>query len=277
MARASELAQGRVELSAPHPHIELSRLQGMLAGWRQDGIRLTMHNYFPPPEEDFVLNTAASCARTREQCEQLLDGVRALAGASQSPVYGIHAGYLSDVQAPAASQKFEFGGDRVGYEEAETRAVAFMSERALQFERQRIRLLVENLFPFPDDDHSLCCAPDQIARFLSQVPESVGLLLDLGHLNIAATLMGFDRDDGLDQLLARFGHRLFQVHLSHNDGTRDEHLAVMDGNWQLDALTRVQATDLGEGQERLFCLEARNSSVADIEASLRAVNGVLGA
>ena len=277
VARASQLADGRVELSAPHPHIGLVELEEMLNTWRRNGILLTMHNYFPPPSEDFVLNIASACTGTRERCERMLDGILTLAGASGSPVYGVHAGYLFQGRSPTSGQMFEFSRGRSSYTDAMARATASISDWAPLFASQGIRLLVENLFPFPDDDHSLCCTPDQIAQFLSAVPASVGLLLDLGHFNISATLMAFNREAGLEELLTAFGHRLFQVHLSHNDGLHDEHLVVEEGGWQLDAVARLKAIPLHDEEERLFSLEARNSPVSEIEKSLQSVNRVLSA
>ena len=57
------------------------------------------------------------------------------------------------------------------------------------FMEKGVTLLIENLFPGRSRKTSLNCSLVEIREFMSNVPESVGLLLDLGHLNISSTIM----------------------------------------------------------------------------------------
>ena len=51
----------------------------------------------------------------------------------------------------------------------------------------------------------------QIDDLMHSLPK-VGLLLDLGHMNISSRLMGFDRKI-LDEYLTKYGDRLLEVHI----------------------------------------------------------------
>jgi sugar phosphate isomerase/epimerase len=60
---------------------------------------------------------------------------------------------------------------------------------------------------------------DHIARILEAIP-SLGFHLDSGHTQVEGGT------DMFDAYLERFGKRLMHVHLSENDGSRDQHLPL---------------------------------------------------
>ena len=63
---------------------------------------------------------------------------------------------------------------------------------------------------------SLNCNFQQITDLMDNLPKEVGLLLDLGHMNISSKIMDFDRYKFLDQYLSKYGDRLYEVHISEN-------------------------------------------------------------
>ena len=70
--------------------------------------------------------------------------------------------------------------------------------------------MIENLFPLPGDGRALFCSLDEIFEFMNNVPQSVGLLLDLGHLNISSNILGFDRNSFIDKYFTHFGDRVWR-------------------------------------------------------------------
>ena len=77
------------------------------------------------------------------------------------------------------------------------------------------------------------------------VLKKTGLLLDLGHLNISSNLLKFDKNLFLDNFLSEFGERLIEVHISENNGLKDEHLALTDDDsWQLTAIKKIKEVKL---------------------------------
>lgn len=264
-----ELGARAVELSAPHPYQPLENHIALLETLRADGIPLVLHNYFPAPVTPFVLNPAATGA-DRDAALALVRDAATLAAAAAAPVYAIHAGYLGKGHAGSGGE-FDFT-DRISYAVALERAVDFFSEVAPFFESVGVTLAVENLFPSPKQRHSLCCDFTEISEFLSAVPSSVGFLLDLGHLNVSATVLGFDRQDALERCLAVFGPRIVEVHLSENNGERDEHLAVLDGSWQLSALAAIHKIPPASGAARVYTLEARRAPALELRRSLELIS-----
>lgn len=269
-----EITPYRVEISAPHRHQSLEYLEGTLGEFKESGYSLTLHNYFPAPKESFVLNMAAADEPSKTRSTALVRGALRLAVAAGAPLYGIHAGYLARADAQANGM-FRFDDVMSPYAEALDRAVVFVNEIAPEFEAQGVRLLVENLFPSPKKRHSLFCSIDEVREFMDQVPDSVGLLLDLGHLNVSSRILEFDRDTFIDDYLGTFAGRLVEVHISENEGQKDEHLPVKPGSWQLDAVRRVHQTGTTCSTPRIYCIEARNASVEELRKSVALIDDII--
>ncbi len=272
--RCHEISPHRIEISAPHHHQPLEELEDILKGFQADGHALTLHNYFPAPEESFVLNMAADDDVGKARTRALVEGALRLAVAAGSPLYGIHAGYLARADAKADGM-FAFDDELSPYGEALERAVSFINDVAPAYEKAGVRFLVENLFPSPKKRHSLFCSLDEIREFMAQVPKSVGLLLDLGHLNVSSGIMGFDRENFIDDYLGEFSDRLVEVHISENEGLKDEHLAVKQGSWQLDALKLIHQQNQPFDTTRVYCVEARNATNDELRTSINLVNEIV--
>jgi sugar phosphate isomerase/epimerase len=123
--------------------------------------------------------------------------------------------------------------------------------------RAGVLLAVENLFPTRAEVTSLANTLEEMEALLAPLPGTVGLLLDLGHLAVSAAILGFDRETYLDAVLARHGHRLYEVHLSGNDGQTDAHLPVQPGDWQLDVLPPLRVLPGVDGRGVRLTLESR--------------------
>jgi sugar phosphate isomerase/epimerase len=263
-----------VELSAPHPHQSVEEISVILKNFQSKGYRFTLHNYFPPPEKSFVLNMATDDIETQDKSRALVHGAMQLCEAAGSNVYGIHAGYLASATAREDGM-FNFADQEASYEDSLERATKFVNGVNSGFMEKGVTLLIENLFPGRSRKTSLNCSLVEIREFMSNVPESVGLLLDLGHLNISSNLMGFDRKTFLEDYLDEFGERVHEVHISENNGLKDEHLPLKPNSWQLDAIKEIKKISVEKDGERYYCLEARNTTEELLKESLFFINEVL--
>lgn len=269
-----QITPHRVEISAPHQYQSLEELESILRSLREEGFSMTLHNYFPPPQDSFVLNMAANDQRGMSLSKTLVEGALRLACAAGSPIYGIHAGYLSRADAQDDGT-FQFDNAMSSYADALDRAIVFIHEVAPKFDARNVHFLVENLFPSPKKRHSLFCSIEEIKEFMDQAPKSIGVLLDLGHLNVSSTIMGFDRNQFIDEYLTLFADRLIEVHISENEGFKDEHLAVRKDSWQLDAVRRIHETKVIGCTERVYCVEARNASIDELRDSISLVDEIV--
>ncbi len=201
-----------------------------------------VHNYFPPPQEDFVLNIASSDEKVRTKNVDFVKRSVELAHNLGVNCYTMHAGYTR-VLLPVKGSDYFVPGDSPKVNV--TTATEIMYKSILEIKemaaRHKVRLGIENLFPIHDSpESSLLCTPHDIFSFLDNFEDDgqIGLLLDLGHLYIASNYFDFNKDDFLETLLNKYGCKIFGIHLSGNDGKRDTHGMLFRDSWQIEAVQR---------------------------------------
>ena len=116
---------------------------------------------------------------------------------------------------------------------------------------------------------------NEISEFISQVPKSVGLLLDLGHLNVSSNLLNFSKTVFIEKYLEDFGDRLLEVHISENKGSKDDHLPIQKQEVAIDFIKEISRLSKPYDQDRVFCIETRNASTEQISRSLDLVNQII--
>jgi len=89
-----------------------------------------------------------------------------------------------------------------------------------------IQFAIENLITLPEHStyHFIGDNINDFSEIFSSVnSEFVGLCLDLGHANL---------NEGGIEYIKKFGERIFCLHYHDNEGNKDEHLEIGDGNIQ---------------------------------------------
>lgn len=253
--------------------IELSGNVTLENGWREalratrgSGTRILLHNYFPPPHEPFVLNLASDQPQTRERSLEHCREALRLSAEVGAPFFSVHAGFAarlkpSDLGRPfASSEPIPLDLALRLFDEAVTELCDLAAELGL-------RLLVENnvvaAFNLVSgrNDLLLLATPKEMQAFCERVAHpALGLLIDVGHLNVSANVLGFDRTAWVDTLAGWVG----AFHLSENDGTRDDNRPFDASAWFLPLLSAVphaarvvEVSDAGAGQRR-SCWESLN-------------------
>lgn len=233
--RLREQGVTRIELSGGLPSaIPIStliheRLQGALQ----------IHNYFPPPEKPFVFNLADANADRRRRCIDFARQAIDLTVDLGSDFYSFHAGFLG---TPEVGDLGRGWGrvKRVSYEEGLNlfaQAVAEVEEYASS---RGVRLLVENNVLTTEtseengSDILLMTTPEDIRHVHSVMPSSVLLLMDVGHLFVSATTLGFDPIRALWDLQDLIG----AYHLSENNGLADINHPLRPDSWFWPGLKR---------------------------------------
>lgn len=191
-----------------------------------------VHNYFPPPEDPFVLNLGSLDTlvgdRSVAHVEQALTWCQAL-GADR---YSFHAGFLLDPKVDELGKRIPSRSlfDRDESIEVFVSRVSRLAEIA---ERAGVRLMVENnvlsarnALEFPANP-LLMCDPQECLKMLNMLPDSVGLLVDVAHLKVSANSLDFDPSKMFDLCHERItGH-----HLSDNNGLEDSNMPFDHDAW----------------------------------------------
>lgn len=240
-------------------HIGYKRTVAGIEGLLRNGVTdVLIHNYFPAPEESFVLNFASEAPAIRERSFSLAEKAISLCARFGAPYYSFHPGYLDDGYERADGH---FAFSSRGFAPYQ-KALARFRESVLQLlemgKAKGVAIAVENLFPAPGNvQTSLNCSMGQVDELLSALPDEVGLLVDLGHLNVTAHYLKVDKSRFVDFLLSRFASRIYEVHVSGNCGAADEHLPIFFGDWQLTVLKAFTRCPGFSGKGVNITLEAR--------------------
>tara|TARA_B100001989_G_scaffold129002_1_gene91201 strand:- start:5028 stop:5912 length:885 start_codon:yes stop_codon:yes gene_type:complete len=273
--KCGQLSNKFVEMSAPHPYQSDEEISLIFKKYKKLGFNFTLHNYFPPPKKSFVLNIASNDRDNIELNKDLVSRALNLSINAGSPVYAVHAGYLSKATAKDDGM-FDFDDKEYSYSSALDRAVKFINNISNKFEKNKVKFLIENLFPSVARNSSLFCNYTQIKELIDQVPKNVGLLLDLGHLNISSNIMSFNRDEFLEKYLSNFSDRLHEIHISENAGLKDEHRALEKKSWQYEAIRKINSSIKNLNNEQIvYCLESRNANLNQISENLAKINNII--
>lgn len=249
----------------------LSYRDGLEPGlFKRYGFNFIIHNYFPPPRERVVVNLASQDAdvlrRSRQQCKASVDFCRAL----DVDFFSVHAGFRIE---PDDNFNFDLSGPVAPYEPSFDTFVASVKEIDAYAQAKGVRIAIEN-HGMPERDLSrgrnlayMMCEAWEFERLWSAVPSAnVGMLLDLGHLQVAAGSLGFDKEDFIDRVKGK----VFSLHVHENNGRVDEHKEVGEGSWCFDVLGR------GFFPGAKVVTESRGLSVERIVEQVRILEKALG-
>ena len=216
------------------------------------GLSYLVHGYFPPPMDDFVIDLV----RGSERALKYIEGAMETAGRLGCEMYSTHAGFTVDVLPLTRGESL---AEQSPMNKREATEIFYNNVRSImdRMAGPDARFAVENMYPLMGRaEYSIVSAPGEILEFLefSRRWPNLGLLLDLGHLNLAAAVGGFDKVAFVKDVVREYGDRIFEVHISENDGTGDAHGIPGEGSWQLDvaafeALGEVPVTFEWRGED----------------------------
>jgi len=280
LARYHAMGLTQIEISAPHPYMPLDDLAALIGRYQAEGLRFIFHNYFPAPPRSIVLNLTSADPAKRAAAWKIVADATTLARRTGVPLYGVHPGYLRDGTANESTGMFDFAGRARTLEDCLDVITGdfrrFYTDLELDAPERRVFLALENLFPDRDGSlTSILCTLAEIERVIAAYATTdLGVLVDLAHLGIAAALLGFDREEFVDRLLADHGDRVYEVHLSDNDGRADLHRKLGRDTWGLGALRRFKG-QTRMGAAPMICLEPRGLSEAEILDNVELVSASL--
>ena len=208
--------------------IELSGGTKYYPGYEQDllklqeryGLNYLVHNYFPPPQEDFILNLASCNEETYQKSLRHCRRAIALSGKLGARKFGLHAGFFIEVKIEEIGKNISSA--RLADQEKAMRRFC-KAFNSLKETSQGVELYLENNVmsltnmrnfqgqrPFMLMDHEGYLDLKDRIEFK--------LLLDVAHLNVSARSLGLDFIGQLNKMMPLSDY----VHLSDNDGLHDQ-------------------------------------------------------
>lgn len=231
----------RIELSSGVAY--KPNLLDQVRATNQMQITYLVHNYFPPPKEPFVINLASSSPEIRKLsidfCREAID----LSSELGAPFYSVHSGFAfdmpPDILGKPRTQRQIPKSAYVPYDEAYDVFKETIIGLAKHARSKGVRLLIENNVVSPaymtehNDKTLLMASADEITQLITDVDDStLGVLVDVGHVNVTAHAIGFRREEFIETLAPHIG----AFHLSDNDGQTDQNHPFGEDAWFLPLL-----------------------------------------
>lgn len=195
-------------------------------------IHFQIHNYFPPPENPFVLNLGSLDSvigeRSIAHVEQALEWCAAL-GANR---YSFHAGFLLDPKVDELGNRIQ-SRELFNRDECIEVFVSRVSRLAEIAKKVGVVLMVENnvlsaknAAEFPANP-LLMCDPQECLKIMRMMPDNVKLLVDVAHLKVSANSLNFDAS----QMFKLCHNKIVGYHLSDNNGLEDSNKPFDQDAW----------------------------------------------
>ena len=196
------------------------------------GMEYLVHNFFPPTTDRFVVNLASRDREVRARSVEYAKNSISFCSEIGAKLYTVHPGFVTDPAGESLSSTtydFRFGAtDRGVYEESFAHLLNSIDALTKNAERNGVVLGVESQGSATESGQLLLQRPEEFRQFLSTFPtRTVGLNVNLGHLNLASRVFKFDRLSFIEE----FAERIVALEISHNDGEKDDHGVLVPGAW----------------------------------------------
>lgn len=190
-----------------------------------------LHNYFFEDGSHLILNLAAQDPEIQYKTfEYLKRGI-----SLSKTLFSFHSGFAGDMNFVSRNSYFGYHKSHLSLEE-HRKILVNNVKKLLPFAKGfGVRLALENNFPNDFVNNlSLLSLYDDFLEISNDIPdENFGFLLDVGHLKVAAHYLSVDYSDQLNKILA-LKDRIFEIHLSDNNGKYDQHEVPSMNNFQVN-------------------------------------------
>lgn len=198
-----------------------------------------VHNYFPIPEKDFVVNIASSNQSIRERSIDHIFNSLKFCNLIDAKLYTFHPGFLTD---PDGSKQFRDNYDfnwnnsllsKTNYSESFDLMIESL-KKIIKFAKDlKINVSIESEGSFHKNQHLLMQQPEEFTKLFGIFDnKEFGINLNIGHLNLASRAFNFDKLEFVNVIK----DNIVAFELSHNDGNEDEHKPLIDNQWYWDVI-----------------------------------------
>jgi sugar phosphate isomerase/epimerase len=190
-----------------------------------EGIDLMLHNYFPPPSEDFVLNLASANDKVYQQSVEHCKRAIEISAELETGKFGFHAGFFIDIKVEEIGKKLS-PSDITDKNRAYDR---FCEAHTIltQIAGNDVQLYVENnVFSHSNNASFKGFNPLMLTNCetYQELKERIDfkLLLDVAHLKVSCQTLKKDFTTELQSLFNVSDY----IHVSDNDGLHDTNNAI---------------------------------------------------
>jgi sugar phosphate isomerase/epimerase len=195
-----------------------------------------LHNYFPPPKEDFILNLASLNDDIFKQSVEHIKRALELSKRLKARKFAFHAGFFIDFSISEIGKSISSG------KLADTgKAIQRFCEgfRQLKQTAEDVELYIENnVFSSTNAQNFQGKRPFMLMEFkeYEELKRMIDckLLLDVAHLKVSANTLKLDFFDQVNKMLPLTDY----LHISENDGLQDQSHCFAKGSMLLETIKK---------------------------------------
>jgi len=228
------LGYSKIELGSTHPYEKDTK--NVLKKYKCDYL---VHNYFPTPKKELIVNICSSDNSLRERSVQHVEERIIFSKEINSRLYTFHPGYLSQpLSTNIDNQNWDFVYDRrknkpIKYEEAFEILIDAIKKFVVLAEKWSQPIAIESAGSIFQKDNLLMQTSNEFEKLFNAVDSKyLGLNINLGHLNLASKAFNFSRSDFIDIIK----EKIFAFEISHNDRENDDHKLLKNDEWYWDII-----------------------------------------
>jgi sugar phosphate isomerase/epimerase len=206
--------------------------------------RFLVHNYFPIPKRNFVVNIASLNNKIRNLSLQHAKRAISFCKKINSKLYTIHPGFLLDpIKANSSTKNYDF------------------LKKITNFAKNRgVKVAIETEGSFNKSGFLLMQRPKEYKRLFKYFkPKELGINLNIGHLNLASNAFNFSKTKFVNNLKPY----ILAFELSHNNGIEDQHLPLKKKAWYWKIIKDPNFSKVYK------ILEFRNTNIKKIKETIK--------
>ena len=224
-----------------------------------------IHNYFPVPKKDFVINIASLSKKIRERSINQIKRSIEFYKKINAKIYTFHPGFIGDpLRANRNKKNYDFIWKKKKIKKNYTLAFKQMIlslKKIVNFAKKKdVKIAIETEGSFKKRNFLLLQRPEEyknLFKFFS--PKDIGINLNIGHLNLASNAFSFSKSKFVDMIKPY----IVAIELSHNNGIEDQHLPLKKNQWYWKIINDPDFSEMYK------ILEFRNTSIEKIKQVIK--------
>ncbi len=227
-----------------------------------------VHNYFPVPRKDFVINIASENKDIREASIKCIKNSIAFSEEISAGLYTFHPGFHSDPSGASLygnNYDFKWLDHQLSKENQEKHLKTMLSslDRIVEYANKKgVKIAIETEGSYRHPSHLLMQTPEEFKDLTKYYKcRELGINVNIGHLHLASKFFGFPKSELMDSVSSH----IVAFELSHNNGLDDQHLPLKNGGWYWDLIFDSRYKNAYK------ILEFRNQSILEVKKALKLI------
>ncbi len=222
-----------------------------------------VHNYFPVPKNNFVVNIASNNNNIRKRSILHAKNCINFAKTINAKLYTLHFGFLADpVTSNISNKNYDFvfneeDKNNVYYDKTFNNMINSLIEIIKYAKLKRVNIALETEGSAKKDYCFMSRAWEYEKLFKIFSKNELKLNLNLGHL-----FLEYSNKKDINKFLNIVKKRVVALEISHNDGKLDQHLPILNKAWYWNIINDKYFANCFK------ILEFRNTKIKDIHRCL---------